>query len=86
MMNIKEQESQLSLNLNLEIYSLTILWIIFWVIIGYRLWSFGQLPEVPLAIGENVPTIKQGNLEILRSSIKSVSGSNLPVVRMEPFD
>ncbi|HCQ31194.1 TPA: hypothetical protein DIU27_02290 [Candidatus Collierbacteria bacterium] len=85
-MNIKEQESQLRLNLNLEIYSLTILWIIFWVFIGYRLWSFGQLPEAPLAIGENVPTIKQGNLEILRSSIKSVSGSNLPVVRMEPFD
>ena len=85
-MTIKEQENQLEFNLKAEIVISVFIWLGTCIFIGYKLWSLRSLPEIPLTIGINVPTIKQSNLDILRSSIKIISNSNLPVVRMEPFD
>lgn len=85
-MNIKEQESQLSLTLKFEIWMTLLAWMLFWGFIGFRLWSLQTLPEAPLTIGVNAPTVNQTNLDVLRNSIKSVPQSNLPVVRVEPFD
>jgi len=85
-MNIKEQEIQLSLTLKLEIWLTILVWMLFWGFIGFRLWSLQKLPEAPLTIELNAPTVKQTNLDVLRNSIKSVPQSNLPVARIEPFD
>ncbi len=85
-MNIKEQESQLVFNLNLQIALTALVWILVVGFIGFRLWQLRTLPESPLVLGSNVPTIRQANIDTLRSSIKQVTGSNLPVVRLEPFD
>jgi hypothetical protein len=85
-MTIKEQENQLELNLKVEIVASVVIWLGVCFFVGYKLWTLRSLPEAPLAIGINVPTIKQVNLDILRASLKIVSESNLPVVRTEPFD
>ncbi len=85
-MNIKDQENQLEFNLNLEIVTSIVLFLMFWGYIGFRLSKISSMSEPPLSIGINVPTIKQENLVLLRTSIKSISNSNLPVVRIEPFD
>ncbi len=85
-MNIKEQENQLEFSLNMEIFFTIIIWFVFWGFIGFRLYRLRSITEVPITIGINVPTVKLSNLDILRASIKSVSTSNLPVVRIEPFD
>lgn len=85
-MNIKDQESQLVFNLNLQIGFTVLVWLLVVGFIGYRLWQLRTLPESPLILGTNVPTIRQANIDTLRSSIKQVTGSNLPVFRLEPFD
>ena len=85
-MTIKEQENQLELNIKAEIVVSVVIWLGVCFFVGYQLWTLRSLPEAPLAIGINVPTIKQDNLNILRKSLKTVSESNLPVVRTEPFD
>lgn len=85
-MNIKEQETQLIFTLKSEIWITLLVWLLFWSFVGFRLWSLQRLPEAPLTIGVNAPTVNQTNLDVLRNSIKSVSQSNLPVVRIEPFD
>lgn len=84
-MNIKEQENQLALSLQFQIGLTIIFWLLMAGFIEYRLWaSSGTQKE--LTIMNNVPTIKQSNLDILRTSLKSVSEINLSVVRPEPFN
>ncbi len=85
-MNIKEQENKLRFSLSLEIYITLTVWLFFWGFVGYRLYKTQSVSNPPITIDLNVPTIKLSNLEVLRSSIRSVSFSNLPVVRIEPFD
>lgn len=85
-MNIKEQENQLRFNLNFEILLCVFVWLIFWGFIGFRLYRLRATAEPPLTIGMNVPSVKQSNLDILRTSLKSITSSNLPAVRLEPFD
>lgn len=85
-MTIKEQENQLEFNLKVEIVATVVVWLGVCVFVGYKLWTLHSLPETPLAIGINVPTVRQNNLDVLRKSLKIVSESNLPVVRIEPFD
>ncbi|NCP47485.1 hypothetical protein COT86_00740 [Candidatus Collierbacteria bacterium CG10_big_fil_rev_8_21_14_0_10_43_36] len=85
-MTIKEQENQLVLRINLEIVITVVLWAIFWSLVSLQIWQVRSYHETPLTIAENVSTIKQENLDVLRISIRSVISSNLPVVRVEPFD
>lgn len=85
-MQVKEQENQLVLNLTVDIILTVLVWSGSLIFVGYQLWSLFVKKEVPVTIGFNIPTVKQANLEVLRSSIKATSGSNLPVVRTEPFD
>lgn len=86
-MIIKEQENQLSLSLNFQILLTAVVWILVMGFVGYQLWTLKSNTSQPaLTLGNNVPTIKQANLDVLRSSIKSVTFSNLPTVRPEPFD
>lgn len=85
-MNIKEQEKKLRSNLNFEIVLTGIIWLAAIGFMSYRLWRLNTIKEFPTMLSNNVPTIKQANLEILKSSIKNTKVNNLPVVRMEPFD
>lgn len=85
-MNIKERENQLSFSLNFQIILSVLLWFAAISYMGYRLWNIRELPESPLAITNNVPTVRQANIDILQTSVKQITVSNLPVVRTEPFD
>lgn len=85
-MNIKEQENQLAFNLRFEIVLIVFVWLFVVGFVEYRLWLVSSIKEPVMSIMNNIPTIKQDNLKILRSSIKSVFVSNLPTVRLEPFD
>lgn len=86
-MNIKEQENQLSLNINFQIILTVLLWFGVAGFIGYRLWRVNSPPQSTLLVlRNNVPVIRQSNLDTLRTSIKTIVTSNLPVVRPEPFD
>lgn len=86
-MNIKEQENQLSLSLKFEIFLTVLVWSLVMGFVGYRLWVVKtSMAEPTLSLGNNVPIIKQANLDILKRSIKSVTFSNLPSIRPEPFD
>lgn len=85
-MTIKERENQLALNLNFQIILSILIWLGAVSFMGYRLWNLQSLPELPLTIGNNVPTIRQTNIDTLQTSIKQITVSNLPVARPEPFD
>lgn len=85
-MNIKEQENQLSFTLKFEIILTIFIWTLLVGFMSYRLWMRSLPHEPGLSIMNNVPSIKQQNIDILRASLKPISQSNLPVVRLEPFD
>lgn len=85
-MNIKEQENQLSFTLKFEIILTIFMWSVLVIFVGYRLWLKTKPHQPGLTIMNNVPSIKQENVDILRASLKPVSQSNLPLVRLEPFD
>ena len=85
-MTIKEQENQLVLKINLEVAVTIVLWTMFWGFLLIQVWQARLSRESSITISENVPTIKQENLGVLRASVISIISSNLPVVRMEPFD
>ncbi|KKT40577.1 hypothetical protein A3K29_04130 [Candidatus Collierbacteria bacterium RIFOXYB2_FULL_46_14] len=85
-MTIKEQENQLVLKINLEVAVTIVLWTMFWGFLLIQVWQARLSRESSITISENVPTIKQENLGVLRASVRSIISSNLPVVRMEPFD
>lgn len=85
-MNIKELENQLTLKLGLEIGLTISVWILVVFVVGFRLWQAGKLKEQPLTIMNNVPTIKQADLDVLRGSIKADLGVNFEKTRPEPFD
>lgn len=85
-MNIKEQESQLAFTLRFEIVISVVLWLAMVVFVTYRLWMRSLPQTQTLTIMNNVPGIKQSNIDTLRSSLKPVVRNNLPVIRIEPFD
>lgn len=85
-MNIKELENQLTFKLGLEIGLTIVVWVLIVFVVGYRLWQAGKLKEQPLTIMNNVPTIKQADLDILRGSIKADLDANFEKMRPEPFD
>ncbi len=87
-MTIKEQESQLSLNLNLRI-TLNVLAFMFLVgFVAYRLFLSSKVPKIVESTSStSVPSLKLDNFETLRRSIKaSTPIVNTPVLRPEPFD
>ena len=69
-MTIKEREDHLRTNLSVYIV-------------------VSEVPTLPLTITSiNVPRFKESNLETLRDSIKpdASRSTNLPVVRVEPYE
>lgn len=87
-MNIKEQENQLVLGMNFRIVVSILIWSALVGYASYNIWSLLNAPVKPSLNLNSVPTIKQENLDTLRTSIKAShpSTDNLPIVRPEPFD
>ena len=85
-MTIKEQEDQLILNLNLVIVLTVIIWLGVAGFISYKLWILRPPTMFAPTTVAGVPVVNQENLEGLRDSTKSLTVSNLPAVRLEPFD
>lgn len=87
-MNIKEQESQLRLNLNLRIVITLIVYLLLSGFVAYRLYSLGKTPKLLDTGGiVIVPVLKEDDFETLRTSVKSIpSIPQTPIVRPEPFD
>ncbi len=87
-MTIKEQESQLSLNLNLRIVVSIMAFLLFTGFVVYRLYMATKIPNViETTSNTTVPLLKLEDFETLRRSLKipfSVTPSAL--VRPEPFD
>lgn len=87
-MTIKEQEHQLSINLNLSIF---VTLIAYFVLLGFMIFRLSMVSQIPRPIevisGAGVPTLKQDNFDKLSGSIKITSPfSTAPIVRPEPFD
>lgn len=85
-MNIKEQESQLAFKLRFEIVLTLFVWLFVGSLVGYRLFVKSQAHPPGLSIMNNVPSIKQSNIDLLRDSLKPVNPVSLPILRLEPFD
>ena len=88
-MTIKEKEDQLRTNLSIYIVISVFLWLGLVLYVSFALYSLREVPTMPLTITSiNVPTFKEGNLVILRESIKPnpPNSMNLPVVRVEPYE
>lgn len=87
-MNIKEQENQLAVNLNLRIVVNIIAFLALAAFMGYRLYIVSRLSTIPVVLGVVVPRLKISNFEALSESLKaSQSGAPAaPVFHNEPFD
>ncbi len=87
-MNIKEQENQLAVNLNLRIVINIIAFLALAAFMGYRLYIVSRLSTTPVVLGVAVPRLKISNFEALSESAKaSQSGAPAaPVSGKEPFD
>ncbi len=87
-MNIKEQESQLTLNLNLRIVVSIIAFLILVGFMAFRLFATSLIPKIAETTSNtSVPSLKLVNFETLRQSIKiSPPTAVSPITRPEPFD
>ncbi|OGD72388.1 hypothetical protein A3A84_01955 [Candidatus Collierbacteria bacterium RIFCSPLOWO2_01_FULL_50_23] len=87
-MNIKEQESQLSLKLNLRIMVSMVAFLVLAGFMAYRLIETSRVPDISeVTANTSVPVLKLENFRTLQQSIKVASPvSVIPVVRSEPFD
>lgn len=87
-MNIKEQESQLKLNLSMRIVITLIAYLVLLGFVAYRLYSLGKTPKLLDTGGVViVPVLKKDDFETLRTSVKVITPvSSSPIVRPEPFD
>lgn len=87
-MNIKEQENQLSVSLNLRIVINLIAFLALAAFMGYRLYVVSRLSTAPVVLGVVVPRLKISNFEELSLSSKATeSGVPIaPVSGNEPFD
>ncbi len=86
-MNIKEQESQVSVNLNLRIVVNIIAYLGLAGFMGYRLYLVSRL-TTPLVSGVVVPRLKTSNFELLSLPPKATESGvkTVPVSAKEPFD
>ena len=86
-MNIKEQESQLSLNLNLRITVRVLAYLVLVGFIAYRLFASRMVPKIiETTSNTSVPSLKLDNYETLQLSVKVLSPVSGQVARPEPFD
>lgn len=88
-MKPKEQESQLSLNINLRIFVNILVYLAFIGFIALRLWSANIRPSLlEVSSGISVPELKLENFALLKQSIKikEPTFESKSVGRAEPFD
>lgn len=87
-MNPKEQESQLAISLRLRIILGVVIWLCLAGIVAYRLLLLRTVPVSLPTLITNVPSLKEDNLSVLRTSIKAPPSGTvlLPIIRAEPFD
>lgn len=87
-MNIKEQENQLSVSLNLRTVVNIIAYLGLVAFIAYRLYLVSQVSGLPLVSGVAVPRLKVDNFDSLSLTLKATE-SVTPIgsaSRPEPFD
>lgn len=87
-MNIKEQENQLGINLDLRILINIIAYSLFFAFVAYRIYSVSQVGSVGVVLGVAVPKLKLNNFKALSASLKATESGRVvsPILRAEPFD
>lgn len=84
-MNVREKENQLAFDLRFRIFFSGFVWLCLIAAVFFRLWGLRSIPVLSSVTGATVPTLKQENINLLRSTPTPTS-SRLPAAHPEPFD
>lgn len=84
-MNVREKENQLAFDLRFRIVFSGFVWLCLIAAVFFRLWSLRSIPVLSSVTGATVPSLKQENIDILRST-PTVFPVRPTLVRPEPFD
>jgi|CXWL01.1.fsa_nt_gi hypothetical protein len=87
-MNIKEQENQLVISLNLRIIINIIAYLSLAGFVGYRLYLVSRTTTIAVVSGIAVPRLKINNYEALSSAPQATASGvrRTPISDKEPFD
>lgn len=87
-MNIKEQENQLAINLNLRIIVNIVAYLCLAGFVGYRLYLVSRPTPGAVVSGVAVPRLKVSNYEALQTppQTSNTGVGRVPIPVSEPFD